>query len=62
MAKNYTYSDFNMSFIKHPISYDIAKRFDEEAIRAAIKSANGVKKLSACTIPNKIPRTIAKTT
>lgn len=37
MAKTYTYSDINLSLLKHPTTEDIVRRYDLEAIRASLK-------------------------
>lgn len=38
MANTFTYSDINQSFLLHPNTGDVAKRFDLDAIKASIKS------------------------
>jgi phage baseplate assembly protein W len=39
MARNTrTFSDLDLNFTKHPVTYDIVRKFDEEAIKAAVKN------------------------
>ena len=36
MTKNYIYSDINLSLVRHPTSFDMAKRFDLSAIKSSV--------------------------
>jgi phage baseplate assembly protein W len=39
MARNTrTFSDLDLNFTKHPVTKDVVRKFDEEAIKAAIKN------------------------
>lgn len=39
MARNTrTFSDLDLNFTKHPVTKDIVRKFDEEAIKAAVKN------------------------
>jgi phage baseplate assembly protein W len=38
MAKTFIYSDLNEQFLKHPNSLDVVRRFDEDAIKGAIRN------------------------
>ena len=35
---NFVYSDINMSLLRHPSSWDIAKRYDVDSIKTSVKS------------------------
>jgi phage baseplate assembly protein W len=39
MARNTrTFSDLDLNFTKHPVTKDVVRKFDEEAIKAAVKN------------------------
>jgi len=39
MARNTrTFSDFDFNFTKHPATYDVAMKYDEEAIKASVRN------------------------
>ena len=39
MARNTrTFSDFDFNFTKHPSTYDVAMKYDEEAIKASVRN------------------------
>ena len=38
MARTRVFSDLDFSFIKHPLSHDVARKFDEEAVKQSIKN------------------------
>jgi phage baseplate assembly protein W len=39
MARNTrTFSDLDLNFTKHPVTKDVARKYDEEAIKAAVKN------------------------
>ena len=38
MARTRVFSDLDFNFTKHPLSHDVARKFDEEAIKQSIKN------------------------
>ena len=35
---NYTFADLDLDFTKHPVSKDVAKKYDEEAVKTSVRN------------------------